>query len=49
MITIHPNNFTLKALSLKFDGYFFNILGRNEYKMTAAILIFISVLSEVEK
>ena len=33
---MHPNNFTLKALSLKFDGYFINILCRNEYKMSAA-------------
>lgn len=33
---MHPNNFTLKALSLKFDGYFINILCRNGYKMAAA-------------
>ena len=25
-LNMHPNNFTLKALSLKFDGYFFCIL-----------------------
>ena len=33
---MHPNNFTLKAFALKFDGYFINILWRNESKMTAA-------------
>lgn len=34
--TMHPNNFTLKAFALKFDGYFINILCRNGYKMSAA-------------
>ena len=33
---MHPNNFTLKAFALKFDGYFINILWRNESKMIAA-------------
>lgn len=47
--TIHPYNFTIEAFALKFTGYFFCILRRNEYNTTAAIPIFISVLPEVEK